>query len=432
MSKAESFGRNRPDACPGALQVHEAADGPLARVRVPGGVIEAAQAQVLATSATELGSGMIELTSRGNVQVRGLSDPAAFAARIAAAGLLPSVTHERVRNIVASPFTDRALIDALDQALCARPALAELPGRFLFSIEDIGLEADVTYVNRRLLLAGHDAGLDVPEWMAVPLMLDAAEAFLRLRGTEWRIAELDDGPARIAALLGGPSTTIPPDSPNPDSPHPPGRDDSGAARTSRPSTPSHDERVLGRSDTPASGSPQPLEPTEAESAGTIRPISRDREVLDGPDAARANPSSRELGVLFGGRAVQALVPLGKPTPAQLLALADVADEVRLTPWRTFVVRDPADADEVERRLAAAGLVTDSDSPWAGVTACIGRPGCGKALANVHADATAWVLGRIHAPATPVHWSGCERRCGLPRGRVLQMVATADGYDERLT
>ena len=465
--------------------MHAAADGPLARVRLPGGLIRAAQLRVLADCAATLGSGIIELTSRGNAQVRGLTgapapaasgapgdapgaatapaagsaltsavpaaaeavpaegtptaagsaptsgtsaapdaahpratpvvpgtssvsagpvsahpgsaaasaapdaaaEPAAlavpgtgsttadvapdsgaasatalFAERIAAVGLLPSVTHERVRNIVASPFGplgERGLVDALDRRLCARPELARLPGRFLFSVGDIGLDADVTYVDGRLLLAGWDAGIDVPPEAAVARMLDAAEAFLRLRTTEWRIAELEDGPARIATLLGG-------------------------------------------------------------SAGERRP---------------SLPQPRRLGVhrlADGGCAVQALVPLGRLTPEQAFALAGLADEVRVTPWRTVVIRDVADPGEVRRRLEAAGLVTDPDSPWQGVTACSGRPGCAKSHTDVRADATAWVLARHTAPDIPVHWSGCERRCGLPRGRVRQMVATPSGYLEGIS
>ena len=53
------------DACPGALQVHQAADGALVRVRLPGGMIDAAQLAALADVSSRLGSGTLELTARG-------------------------------------------------------------------------------------------------------------------------------------------------------------------------------------------------------------------------------------------------------------------------------------------------------------------------------------------------------------------------------
>ncbi|MFI7149882.1 precorrin-3B synthase [Nonomuraea sp. NPDC050022] len=413
MSIADFSGRVRPDACPGALQVHEAADGPLARVRLPGGAVSGGQLRELAACAAELGSGVVELTSRANVQVRGLRAPAAFAERIAAAGLLPSAAHERVRNIVASPLGGRGpsgsvdtqpLIEALDLALCARVRLAGLPGRFLFALDDgtgdtWQLAADVTLVPAAvdgdawvslpegavagggawlsLLLAGVDVGLVVSRDAAVGLMIAAAEAFLdeRERGLSdrdrgaWRIAELADGPARIAAHLG----------------------------------------VAGARKTTA------LDASPAFSARRPGPVDqRDGRV-----------------------ALEAVVPLGRLSAAQVRAIADTADDggavpVRLTPWRTIVLLDlsPAAAERAVRQLSTAGLVTDPASPWVGVSACTGRPGCAKSLADVQEDVRRWVATLDAPAATPVHWAGCERRCGLPRGRVVQMVATADGYEER--
>src|SRR5262249_53064419 len=96
------------------------------------------------------GDGALELTSRANVQLRAVrADPAELANRLAAAGLLPSVAHETVRNIAAPPLADpetRDLVQALDRALCADPELAGLPGRFLFAIGQTGLSADVAAV----------------------------------------------------------------------------------------------------------------------------------------------------------------------------------------------------------------------------------------------------------------------------------------------
>src|SRR5215210_9026650 len=175
---AASTDRERPDACPGALQTHPAADGALARVRVPGGALGAAQLRVLAAAARDLGDGALELTSRGNLQLRGLAPgaEAELGARLAAAGLLPSATHERVRNILASVLTGRSggvldvrpWVAAFDAGLCAEPALAGLPGRFLATLDDgrgdvAGLGGDVGLLaldegTVALLLGGTDTG----------------------------------------------------------------------------------------------------------------------------------------------------------------------------------------------------------------------------------------------------------------------------------
>ncbi|MGV9379510.1 precorrin-3B synthase [Nonomuraea sp. NPDC003707] len=445
MSIADFSGRMRPDACPGALQVHEAADGPLARVRLPGGAISPARLRELAACAADLGSDVIELTSRANVQVRGLRSPAAFAERIAAAGLLPSQAHERVRNIVASPLGGRTgpglldpqpLVAALDRALCSRPRLAGLPGRFLFAVDEgsgdmLALGADVTFFDGRLLLAGVDAGLAVGADVAAELMIAAAEAFLdeRPEGDRgaWRIAELDNGPARIATRLR--TTTAARDR---TAPH------DRTTTASRDCTGTADRAADARSGHQPHARPAP----DAEMWAPPAPVVRD--TVSAPRAGRIEQRD-------GRVALEVVVPLGRLSAAQASAIAAAAEAngpagtsgapgpgdatgvpVRLTPWRTVVLLDlpPAAAGRAARMLEAAGLVTDPASPWAGVSACTGRPGCAKSLADVQEDARRWVATLDGPPATPVHWAGCERRCGLPRGRVVQMVATGDGYQER--
>ncbi|MDX6235592.1 MAG: precorrin-3B synthase, partial [Kribbellaceae bacterium] len=192
--------------------MHQAADGGLARVRLPGGVLSTDQLQVLAAASAELGDGNLELTSRANLQIRALRPGAAQALsdRLYSAGLLPSISHERVRNILASPLSGldpHSLYDVLpavaelDRHLCARPALAGLPGRFLFALDDgrgdlAGLGADVGIQalpdgRVALLLAGADTGVRVPREDLVPVMLAAAEAFLAERAAQgsgaWRL-----------------------------------------------------------------------------------------------------------------------------------------------------------------------------------------------------------------------------------------------------
>jgi precorrin-3B synthase len=380
MSAARPL-RDRADACPGALQTHAAADGALARVRIPGGALTVAQLRALGAAARNLGNGALELTSRGNVQLRGLRSGAEseLGDRLAAVGLLPSSTHETVRNVLASVLSGRAgggldvrpWVPAFDAGLCADPVLAALPGRFLATFDDgrgdvAGLGGDVGLLvlgadTVALLLAGIDTGLRTDADAAVALALAATRAFLderaRQGGTAWRVAELVEGPMAIAAALSG----------------------------------ARDEPVV-----------VPAAP----------PI--------GPAGAVPQDDGRT--------AVVAVVPLGRLTADQADRLAaTAADDLQVTPWRSVVLPDLTDA-AAAADLAAAGLVLDAGSPWLRVTACAGRPGCAKSLADVRADAAqAVAAGTLPEGGTTQHWAGCERRCGRPRGEVVDVVATGTGY-----
>lgn len=188
--------------------MHRAADGALARIRLPGGMLTGAQLTALAQTATRFGTPDLELTSRGNLQIRGITDPAAVADAVAEAGLLPSPTHERVRNIVASPLSGRSggladvrnLIVDLDAAIRREPALAESSGRFWFGIDDgrgdisgLGTDVGVHALDpgrAALLLAGRDTGVRVALDDAVSMLIDVAVRFASVRGNAWRVDEL--------------------------------------------------------------------------------------------------------------------------------------------------------------------------------------------------------------------------------------------------
>jgi len=201
--------RDHADRCPGVLSLAPAADGGLARVRLPGGLISPDGLRLLSRACAELGNGTLELTSRANVQIRGVqpASEAALESMLADSGLLPSRTHERVRNIVASPLSDLSrIVVALDSALCARPRLAELSGRFLFGIDDGS--GDIAALRPDVLgLVSRDGawveGAPVPHDEVVSAMLARAEAFLEARdaagGTAWRFADLEAGRVVIAS-----------------------------------------------------------------------------------------------------------------------------------------------------------------------------------------------------------------------------------------
>ena len=408
------------DRCPGALRLAVAADGHLARIRLPGGLISAGQIRALARLADELGDGRAELTSRGNVQLRGLAADAAdpLTDRLTRAGLLPSLSHDRVRNVLASPLAGldggndlTAVIRALDAGLCARARLAELSGRFLFAVDDgrgdvadLGADvvarvrADGAAVNGLEVAPGGStveqdgstveqdgstveqdgstveqdgstARADADAIVAV--MLACAEAFLdeaaAQGGTAWRIADLADGAERVRAAV--------------------------AARLQLAAAPH------------PTTAPQPPTAPQPTTGGASRPVG-----IVGPD----------------GTAAVLLAPLGRLTAAQLTWLADRVTErpARITPWRSVVLPDLPDAAGVLREADRLGFGVDAASPWLRLSACTGRPGCASALADVQADAAAFAA---RWPERIVHVSGCARHCGRPAATQIDVTATSEGY-----
>ncbi|MGW8361798.1 cobalamin biosynthesis protein CobG [Streptomyces wedmorensis] len=420
--------RDRGDACPGALRLHSADDGRLARLRLPAGRLTSRQVEILARAAETLGDGRISITSRGNAELRGLADDcgAALAELLADAGLLPSPTHERVRNIVASPTAGldglghadvQLWARGLDAALCAAPRAASLSGRFLFVLDDG--RGDVTGL-------GGDVTLVAAEDEYVTLWLDGGP-----ERQVFRLAAADAVRAALAAALA----------------------------------------FLDAADAAGNGAWRPRELPAGHSpdlAGALARAGIAAEPVPVPPLPSSPPPAP--GALRDG-AVYVLAPLGRLTAAQLRALLP-AGEIRLTPWRGAVATAPptdqaapteptartepaepatrtgpaeptpqagptaptaptepatphTDATTADRLrvLDACGLITRSDAPGAGVTACTGRPGCAKSLADVRADALAAPAGPL-----PVHFSGCARRCGHPYGDWVEVLATGDdGY-----
>lgn len=376
------------DRCPGALRLHAADDGHVARVRLPGGRLSPAQLVALADLAESEGDGHLHLTSRGNVQLRGLGSGCGqqVADALHAAGLLPSLAHDRVRNVVASPLSRIAgvadvesVLAELDRELLDDPALVALSGRFLFGVDAgpgdvLALRPDVAVVVEgadvvRLVVAGHETAVTAPADLAADLLIGAAHRFLALRAehapTAWRAAELpDEALAELAPGRPGP-------------------------------------RLLDHDGN------RPLEGQVLTHRGTGRDSSAD--------------NTCPLGVVGG--AVVAGVRLGSAPAASWREVAGLATDIRLTPWRSVVLADPTDQDAAADALAALGFLLDDADPLAPVTACIGRPRCGRALADVRADAPGLAVAR---PGVRLHVSGCERRCGHPSGPHLEAVATATG------
>jgi sulfite reductase beta subunit-like hemoprotein len=362
------------DRCPGVIDLHTAEDGALARVRLPAGRLSARQLQAVCRAAA-LGNGLVDLTSRANLQLRGLPQDAGavLEALFAAGGLLPSVSHERVRNILASPLAGRhpssllstdEMVDEFDALLCSDPALAGLSGRFLFAFDDgSGLlqreRPDIALVAEgattfSLSIAGTPTTICAEARDAAALAVRSARTFVAMAGSAWRVADLE--PNALTSALGG---------------HP--RRSGASAVTLRP--------------------------------GSM--LQRD-----------------------GRSAVTALAPLGRLDAMQLTGLLRLVErmdaELRVSPWRTITICDlhPGELHEVTETLTRLGLVLEPDSGWFGLTACAGLGACPKARIDVRAAAARRASQRDSRSGLE-HWSACPRRCGQPTGSAVSIAAEDD-------
>lgn len=210
----------------------------LVRLRLIGGDVPSTALRSLIEVAEQHGDGRVHITSRANLQVRGL--PGAYGrltsdalAALVGTGLVPTTTHELVRNVMLSPQSGlsggradlRPVARELDDRLCADPELAALPARFLLVLDDgrgdlvrrtcdLGMVAlDATSAQLRV---GSSWGPIVPIAEASWRITELAHAFVARRGrgpaAPWHVAEL-------AEPLVGPDV---PDVPDPRLPGPAG------------------------------------------------------------------------------------------------------------------------------------------------------------------------------------------------------------------
>lgn len=194
--------------CPGALRPMLSGDGWVVRVRPYGGRLRRAQADGLAALAAAHGNGMFDLSARGNIQMRGVSEAShtPLIKGLRAMSLVDADAEiEARRNILVTPFWQTgdeteeftaALTDAL-----ARADAPALPGKFGFAIDtgrepvlqsasaDIRLERDVGG-GLILVVDGFELGKPVTSGNAVSEAIALAHWFIETRQDETRMAAL--------------------------------------------------------------------------------------------------------------------------------------------------------------------------------------------------------------------------------------------------
>lgn len=128
--------------CPGALRPMQSGDGLVVRVRPFGGRLDAAQISGLAHLAERHGNGLVDVTSRANLQIRGVNETShrLLLEGLAQLALLdPDADTESRRNILVAPFwragdATQSLAAELEEALA--DSSLELPTKFGFAIDD--------------------------------------------------------------------------------------------------------------------------------------------------------------------------------------------------------------------------------------------------------------------------------------------------------
>ncbi|WP_281354523.1 precorrin-3B synthase [Pseudomonas akapageensis] len=394
----------RPSACPGLLRIVAALDGGISRIKLAGGVLDATQAEAVATAAERYAGGVIEATNRGNLQIRGIGEQQApLIEMLLAAGLGPSqAAGDDVRNLMLSPvagidrqmlFDTRPLATQILHSLESTTRFHQLSAKFAVQLD--GGEG------MAMLEHPHDL------WLSA-LMLDG-EVWLAfgLAGCLANTAPLGavplaQGHALVLAVL---------------------------------------NRFLDLARPEQARMRQLL--TEIGMGAFVDslaiPLRRDPAVLQW--RRQPMPADLHLGTYpqheSGLVAVGAAPPLGRLNPLLLRGVAHLAatmgdGSLRLTPWQSLLLPNIAleRAAEVSRKLSDLGLLCEPNLPLARMVACTGSAGCGKGLADTKADALLLAnLLQERGPAASVHLSGCSRSCAMAHVAPATLLAVAPGrYD----
>jgi precorrin-3B synthase len=364
----------------------ETGDGFLVRLRFSRGVVIGEHCIAIGQFARRFGNGLIDLSQRGNLQLRGISANAlpALTSALYEAGLLSSDLAGNVeRDFITPPlagidpsagFDASALIRELEMRCADAPELRNLPDKFCFLVDDggrLGLDdvaADIRLISFDgcvLVSIASGPGLATP--IALVKLYEAPEAavalacaFLRLCGkaSARRMDQLVQtiGVVEIASAAGF-----------------------------------------------AVDGSLPLRP---------------HRVTDVQDV---------IGVHDGFIGIAA--PYGRLHANQMDVLASWAPHsLRLTPWRS-VLLPGADALAL-KSLERAGLIVSPDDARLAIVACPGQPACGSAQIDTRLAAeTLAPLARAYAPkGVTLHISGCSKGCARAAPTALTLVGRDGSFD----
>jgi precorrin-3B synthase len=465
----------RPSACPGLLRIVAARDGGICRIKLPGGELSAAQARAVAQASARYAAGVIELTNRANLQLRGVKRgaEAALIAALLDAGLGPTpvpvtgaqsaadtmmaenamdknvanaltgstagatraptaASADDVRNVMISPAAGRDPF-----ALCdTRPLCAEL-------LTLLQSEARFAALSPKfaLLLDGGErlARVDHPHdvWLAASNEADGVRFVFGLAGCP---------PERENGNPGSPSQSQHGGPPRAAEKAP--TDSTGALAAILPSQVPALVRALLLTflDLAAADATRMRHLLAAHCANALLhhaqryldfPLTRNAKLAGWHRGTEADASLR-LGAhaqrVPGTWHAGGQPPLGRLDADTLRGLAALSQQhgnstLRLTPWQSVLLPDVAThaVPAVLSGLTTLGLACDPAQAITRLIACAGSTGCARSLADTKADALR-LAARLPA-GVDVHLSGCARSCAAAHCAPHTLLAAAPGlYD----
>ena len=381
----------RRGACPSAGNPMVSGDGLLSRIRLTDGRLTPKGLRCVADLADQNGSGLIEITGRGNLQLRGLAGEAGaeVTATLVNTGLaVETAAAEAARNIQCSAAADldpQALIDpapearALDERLIGDERFWALPPKFRFVFNGGGLT--------HLADADGDIRADAVSTQ------DGIRYRIGLAGTSATAHSLGDcTPSRVVDVLVELALIF-------------------LEERQRLITPARRMRQL------------------IDASGTVpfaglrdlgRPVGTLAEYPTAPE-----PGPTPVGTVLG----VALGCLGTSS-ARLIADGLEAHDgtLRITPQRRLIMPH-ASAPEPDLPEAPE-LIHGPGDPRLSAIACPGTPGCTSGTTATRRDALDWAeqVPELFDGNTSVHVSGCPKGCAHP-GKAPVVVIARDGrYD----
>ncbi|MCC8395237.1 precorrin-3B synthase [Paraburkholderia sp. MMS20-SJTR3] len=458
---------SRPSACPGLVRIVAARDGGICRIKLPGGELAAAQARAIADLSTKHAHGVIELTNRGNLQLRGVraGHEATLSAALLRAGLGPGPAAgwaESADSAGSAQATESGesvesagsmeSMEPAESSACFAANDAGTPNTAALSCADDVRNLMISPVAGRDPYALIDTAPLGAELLALlqsdarfvalspkfALLLDGGERLARLDHPHdvWLAASSDADGVRFVFGLAG-------------CPQPAGTGAGTAALAAvLPSRVPALVRALLHTFldlAPASATRMrdllALHCADALLQHAQRyvdfPLARDA-ALSHWQRPRAADAARRLGAHAQRDAglwhVGGQPPLGRLDAATLRALATLAQRhgnarLHATPWQSVLLPDiPTDAvPAVLAKLIALGLACDPAEPIAHVIACAGSSGCAKGLADTKSDALQ--LAAQLPAGIDAHLSGCPRSCAAAHCAPYTLLASAPGrYD----